>query len=99
MLESSSGASSLYLVENRVGVSSDSVAVIFDYAFPALPSNRRARRDGFSNFFIVRLPGSAGESIAFRLGVTMPAILNFAVSSTFARDARRRSQRTIEDFL
>jgi putative OPT family oligopeptide transporter len=70
------GASSLYLVL-KVGLTvsaSIPVAVISVTLFRMLAAMGRRRRSILENN-IVQTAGSAGESIAFGIGVTMPAIL------------------------
>ncbi len=70
------GASSLYLVL-KVGLTvsaSIPVAVISIALVPRALEVRHARRHHLENN-IVQTAGSAGESIAFGVGVTMPAIL------------------------
>ncbi len=87
------GASSLYLVL-KVGLTvsaSIPVAVISITLFRLL-SKLGGRDATILENNIVQTAGSAGESIAFGLGVTMPAImiLGFDLEIT-ARRARRRS--------
>src|SRR5947209_7088290 len=70
------GASSLYLVL-KVGITvsaSIPVAVISVTLFRMLAAMGMRRRSILENN-IVQTAGSAGESIAFGIGVTMPAIL------------------------
>ena len=70
------GASSLYLVL-KVGLTvsaSIPVAVLSITLFRALSKIGLPRANILENN-IVQTTGSAGESIAFRLGVTMPAIM------------------------
>src|SRR5688572_18670205 len=71
------GASSLYLVL-KVGltVSASIPVAVISIALFRLMSKLRLRRDAtILENNIVQTAGSAGESIAFGVGVTMPAIL------------------------
>ena len=71
------GASSLYLVL-RVGMTvsaSIPVAVLSITVFRALSSAFKSRSRSILENNIVQTAGSAGESIAFGVGVTMPALM------------------------
>src|SRR5688572_29902950 len=71
------GASSLYLVL-KVGITvsaSIPVAVISITLFKAISKAFRLRQSTILENNIVQTSGSAGESIAFGVGVTMPALL------------------------
>lgn len=71
------GASSLYLVL-KVGMTvsaSIPVAVLSITLFRALSSAFKLRKSTILENNIVQTTGSAGESIAFGIGVTMPALL------------------------
>ena len=71
------GASSLYLVL-RVGMTvsaSIPVAVLSITLFRALSEKFGFRRATILENNIVQTTGSAGESIAFGVGVTMPAVM------------------------
>lgn len=71
------GASSLYLVL-KVGLTvsaSIPVAVLAITLFRVLESTRFARRTGILENNIIQTAGSAGESIAFGVGVTMPGLM------------------------
>src|SRR2546425_1401594 len=81
------GASSLYLVL-KVGLTvsaSIPVAVISITLFRIL-SKFGLRDATILENNIVQTAGSAGESIAFRVGVTMPAILVFGFHLEFTRE-------------
>jgi len=71
------GASSLYLVL-KVGLTvsaSIPVAVLAITLFRLLESARLTRRTGVLENNIIQTAGSAGESIAFGVGVTMPGLM------------------------
>lgn len=81
------GASSLYLVL-KVGMTvsaSIPVAVLSITLFRVLSRAFGIRRSTILENNIVQTAGSAGESIAFGVGVTMPALLLLGYSMDFAR--------------
>jgi len=81
------GASSLYLVL-KVGMTvsaSIPVAVLSITLFRAFSRAFGIRRSTILENNVVQTAGSAGESIAFGVGVTMPALLLLGYSMDFAR--------------
>jgi putative OPT family oligopeptide transporter len=81
------GASSLYLVL-KVGLTvsaSIPVAVLAITLFRLLDSGRIARRTGILENNIIQTAGSAGESIAFGVGVTMPGLMLIGFDLDLAR--------------